>query len=105
MKWKENQSNGAAITQYSVYQRVGKDEQWTKLGIITDTSKREYVVNVEKGKEYEFVVTATSKYGESLKKYNIKRVHAMGGRSIKITSDVACGKKNAINAQGNRVVK
>ena len=34
---------------------------------ITDTSKRDYVLKGEEGKEYEFVVTATNKYGESLK--------------------------------------
>ena len=71
LKWKEPGNNGAAITQYSIYQRVVNDEQWTMVAVINDVSKREFVVTVEKGKKYEFVVTATNKYGESLKNKNL----------------------------------
>ena len=88
MQWEEPENNGAAITQYSVYQRIVNDAQWTELGTITDTNNRKYVVHVKKekleGSEYEFAVTATSKYGESSKTYPAK-VKVPGGRS-KVTS-------------------
>ena len=44
-------------------------------------SKREHVVTVEKDKEYEFVVTATNKYGESPKD-DIKTVIVSEGESL-----------------------
>jgi len=67
LKWTEPENNGAPITKYSVYQRFVNDQKWTEPKDITDTSKRDYVLKGEEGKEYEFVVTATNKYGESLK--------------------------------------
>ena len=82
LQWEEPDNNGAAITQYSVYQRIGNDAKWTKLGTVTDTN-RKYVVKVEKGKkdiEYEFAVTASNKYGES-SKINTVTVKVPGGRS------------------------
>ena len=80
LKWKEPDNNGAAITLYTVYQRIVSDEQWQKIGTITDISKREYVVKVEKKKKYEFLVTATNKYGENQNKDNKKDVEVPGGR-------------------------
>ena len=66
---------------YTIYKRIGNDEQWTMVDVINDISKREFVVRVEKGKQYEFVVTATNKYGESLKnKDRIKVVVIFGGK-------------------------
>ena len=80
LKWKEPENNGAVIVRYTIYKRIANDEQWTRVVDINDISKREYVVIVEKGKEYEFVVTATNKYGESLKnKGRIKTVMVLGG--------------------------
>ena len=55
------------------------DKEWKKLEDITDTSKREYVLKGEEGKEYEFVVTATNKYGESSKTDNIQKVNVLRG--------------------------
>ena len=50
------------------------------VAVINDISKREFVVRVEKGKQYEFVVTATNKYGESLKnKERIETVNIEAG--------------------------
>ena len=80
LKWKEPNDNGAAISQYSIYQRFMNDEQWRKAGSITDVNKHEYVVDIEKGKEYEFVVTATNKYGESSKEETIKRIKVLEGK-------------------------
>ena len=85
LKWKEPENNGAVITQYSIYQRIVNDKQWTKVEVINDISKRQFVVRVEKGKQYEFVVTATNKYGESLKnKERIETVNIEGGTLLKI---------------------
>ena len=80
MKWKEPENNGAAITKYSVYQRFVNDEEWKKLEDITDTSKLDYVLKGDEGEEYEFVVTATNKYGESSKTANIQTVKVLKGR-------------------------
>ena len=68
LKWKEAENNGAPIIQYTVYRRpVRKDGtslNWIKIKEITDTSDRKVVVNLEKGKEYEFVVSAREKSGK-----------------------------------------
>ena len=70
---------------YTIYKRIGNDEQWTMVDVINDISKREFVVRVEKGKQYEFVVTATNKYGESLKnKDRIKVVVIFGGKVLQM---------------------
>ena len=80
LKWSEPQNNGKVITQYTVYQRVvndGKAGKWTELKTITDVSVREFKVDLESGKVYEFVITATNKFGESLKEEEkIRRVKA-----------------------------
>jgi len=48
---------------------------WRKLEVIYDVSIHAYVVTLRKGQQYDLVVTATNKYGESLKeKNNIKRI-------------------------------
>ncbi|XP_078379477.1 uncharacterized protein LOC144662528 isoform X2 [Oculina patagonica] len=82
LKWSEPQNNGKVITHYTVYHRIvtdGKPGEWTELKTITATSVRELKVELEKGKEYEFVVTATNELGESLKEDGkIKRVKASG---------------------------
>ena len=68
LQWAEPDNNGAAITEYSIYQRIVNDAQWTKMGTITDPNKRKYTVKVQKAKkdkEYEFAVTAKNVHGES----------------------------------------
>ena len=85
LKWKEPDNNGAVIMRYTIYKRIGNDEQWTMVDVINDISKREFVIIVEKGKTYEFVVTATNKYGESLKnKDRIKIVVVFGGKLLRM---------------------
>ena len=85
MKWSEPQNSGKEITQYTVYQRIvtdGRPGKWTKLEKITDISVRELKVKLERGKVYEFVVTATNELGESLKEDGkITRVKASGSMS------------------------
>ena len=67
-KWKEAENNGAPIIQYTVYRRTVREDgislNWIKIKEITDTSDCKVVVNLEKGKEYEFVVSATNSFGE-----------------------------------------
>ena len=84
LSWTEPTNNGANITQYTVYQRTVSEDgtigDWTQLKIITDISAREYVVKVEEDKEYEFVVTATNRFGEGLKEEGkIQRVKVVAG--------------------------
>ena len=84
LKWKEPESNGKVITMYTVYQRVvtdGKVGQWTVITKIRDVSVRELKIALERGKVYQFAITATNELGESLKqeKANIQQVKADGG--------------------------
>nr|XP_058958257.1 neogenin-like isoform X1 [Pocillopora verrucosa] len=81
LKWKEPESNGKVITMYTVYQRVvtdGKVGQWTEIRKIRDVSTKEFKIALEKGKVYQFAITATNELGESLKqeKANIQQVKA-----------------------------
>ncbi|XP_078379857.1 uncharacterized protein LOC144662796 [Oculina patagonica] len=91
LKWTKPVSNGADITQYTVYIRnVSSNDtvgDWKKLEVIHDVSVREYVVTLKKGQRYEFVVTATNKYGESLKeKQNIQKIKVLGGSTKSTTN-------------------
>jgi len=80
LKWSEPENNGKLITQYTVYQRIVTDNkpgEWDRLKTITDVSVRELEVELECCKVYEFVVTATNEFGESLKEDGkIKKVEA-----------------------------
>ena len=83
LKWKEPESNGKVITMYTVYRRVvtdGKVGQWTIIQNIRDVSVRELKITLERGKVYQFAITATNELGESLKqeKANIQQVKTEG---------------------------
>ena len=83
LKWREPESNGKVITMYTVYQRVvtdGKVGQWTEIKKIRDVSVRELKIALERGKVYQFAITATNELGESLKqeKAKIQQVKAQG---------------------------
>ena len=87
LKWKEAENNGAPITQYTVYRRTVREDgtslNWIKIKEITNTSDRKVVVNFEKGKEYELVVTATNRFGEGGKEERkIRKIKVLGGRCI-----------------------
>ena len=82
LKWKEPENNGKVITLYTVYKRVvtdGKVGQWTEIRRIRDVSVRELKIPLERGKVYQFAITATNELGESLKqeKANIQQVKAV----------------------------
>ena len=86
LKWKEPENNGRVITMYTVYQRVvtdGKVGQWTEIKKIRDVSVRELKIVLERGKVYQFAITATNELGESLKqeKANMQQVKAEGSMS------------------------
>ena len=83
LKWKEPESNGKVIIMYTVYQRVvtdGKVGRWTIIKEISDASVREMKIPLERGKVYQFAVTATNELGESLKQEekNIQQVKTEG---------------------------
>ena len=89
LKWKEPESNGKVITMYTVYLRVmtdGKVGQWTIIKNISDASVRELKIPLERGKVYQFAVTATNELGKSLKqeKANIQQVKAEGRSMFKL---------------------
>ena len=58
----------------------GTPRNWIRLYVITDVSDRKVTVNLDKDKIYEFVVTATNKYGESLKEEEKIKKIKVGGR-------------------------
>ena len=83
LKWREPESNGKVITMYTVYQRVvtdGKVGQWIVIRKIRDVSVRELKIALERGKVYQFAITATNELGESLKQEEakIQQVKAQG---------------------------
>ena len=87
LKWTTPSSNGADITQYTVFIRNVTSSDivgdWRKIEVICDASIHEYVVTLNKGQQYDLVVTATNKYGESLKEqHNIKRIRVLEGTII-----------------------
>ena len=82
IKWNKPESNGAPITQYTVYQRIVNNNntvgEWNKIGVIKDLSRRHVIVELKRNELYEFAVTATNKYGDSL--YEGKKLVVLGGR-------------------------
>ncbi|XP_078381391.1 protein turtle homolog B-like [Oculina patagonica] len=102
LKWSEPQNNDKVIEQYTVYQRIvtdGKPGAWIKLQTITDTSVRQFKVELEKGKAYEFVVTATNEFGESSKEdEKIQRIKTLAPPKIykKSKSEVAVVEGNIL---------
>ena len=82
LRWNEPQDNGKKITQYTVYQRTKADErpgEWTIIKEISDVKVRDFKVKLERGKVYQFAVTATNGVGESLKpdEKKIPRIKAL----------------------------
>ena len=70
---------------YTVYQRTVSDNgtpgEWNPIYAIKDPLDRQVAVKLEKGRNYEFVVTATNRFGESLKDgEKIKNIRVLGGR-------------------------
>jgi len=82
LRWRKPSDNGANITRYTVYQRIVSEDtnklDWQFIANLYPPAC-EYVIPVERGKKYEFIVTATNKCGESKKnEVNAKRVDVSG---------------------------
>lgn len=59
----------------------GSPRDWEEIGGRKNPLIREVSVTLEKGKVYEFVVTATNTFGESLKEEEkIKKIVVLGGK-------------------------
>ena len=80
LKWRKPNDNGAAITGYAVYQRsVSEHGGTSEWQFINSTSDCKYVIKLERGKKFDFIVTAKNRCGESLKaEDNVKRVEMPG---------------------------
>ncbi|XP_068685780.1 angiopoietin-1 receptor-like isoform X2 [Montipora foliosa] len=67
LRWAEPENNGATIIRYSIYTRIVGDEEWKKVADlkVKDAFKLKYTLVLEKGKNYELMVTATNAFGES----------------------------------------
>lgn len=79
LKWTEPKSNGAPITHYTPYYRIVTSRgpgEWTELKM-KDALQLLLRVKVNRGKTYEFVVTASNSRRESDKE-NIRRVNVLG---------------------------
>ena len=61
----------------------GSSSDWKEIRGRKNPLIREVKVTLEKSKEYEFVVTATNKFGESLKEQEkIKKIVVLGGNYL-----------------------
>ena len=72
LNWSQLQEEGESIDKYTIYRRTvdsfDKVSEWKVLKTIEDSSVFEFTVDgLERGKKYEFLVTATNKYGEGLR--------------------------------------
>ena len=85
LKWKETGDNGSIITKYTVYQRIvkgdGTVQSWKD--IYSFLAYEYHVRNLERGKLYEFKVTATNKIGEGKEdEMYFKKVKVEAGKSV-----------------------
>ncbi len=81
LKWKKPESNGADITNYTVYKRIvtfqKEESEWEQ---IATTRVEEYNIDLERGKTYEICITATNKCGEGRKEAKFQRVRVLEGK-------------------------
>ena len=87
MKWKEPCDNGASITRYRVYQRIlggtHIQQQWRNIYSSNCSDFQYHVFNLQRGKEYEFKVTAENKIGEGRDdETHYKRVKVREGKHV-----------------------
>lgn len=94
LKWKEPESGGADIEMYTVYKRlVTSQAQESKWEEVATTRAREYFIELERGRTYEFSITATNKCGEGGKENKFQRVTVLEGKLINfnvIARDCLC---------------
>ena len=74
LRWSKPKENGAPITKYTIYRRLvgknGQKEQWDKIKTLSVDAPLSYNVTLAWGKHFEFVVTATNRFGEATKEDN-----------------------------------
>ena len=92
LTWTAPKDNGGVITEYTVYQRKvnGSPSDWERKPTGLHSLQHE-IVGLERGKMYEFQVTATNRYGESLKGEDATRGVRVLGKALK------CGFKLKLN--------
>lgn len=83
LKWKKTGDNGEPIKTYKVYQRTvngnGQGKAWKAM--YSGPDHKYHVRNLERGKTYEFKVTATNMIGEGKDdKRSFKTVKVEAGR-------------------------
>lgn len=66
LRWSKPADNGGKITQYTLYQKEdGLNEEWKQISHIYGDAREKLLENLEPGRRYSFVVTATNKFGDS----------------------------------------
>ena len=85
LKWKEASNNGLPITKYTVYQRTvkgnGEVKPWED--VCSTLEHEHHVRSLERGKLYEFKVTATNEVGEGMEdEQYFKKVKVKAGKFI-----------------------
>jgi len=85
LMWKEPENNGADIEKYTVYKRLVKSQaQESKWEEVATTRVREYIIELERGKTYEFCITATNKCGEGGKENTFQRVTVLESKLVNL---------------------
>ena len=85
LKWMEPESSGADIEKYTVYKRlVTSEAQESKWEEVATTLAREYFIELERGRTYEFSITATNKCGEGGKENKFQRVTVFEGKLVNV---------------------
>ena len=67
----------------------GSPSDWNKIKELNNPLIREVNVTLEKGKVYEFLVTARNRFGEGLlEEDKIKKIAVLGGKCIAINAQL-----------------
>ena len=84
--WKEPEKNGADIEKYTVYKRlVTSQAEESKWEEVATTRVRECIIELERGKTYEFSITATNKCGEGEKENTFQRVTVLESKLVNLS--------------------
>ena len=91
LRWSKPKEHGAPITKYTIYRRLvgknGQKDQWDKIKTLSVDAPLSYNVTLDWGKHFEFVVTATNRFGEATKEDNrIKGVEKGTCRTVLVTT-------------------
>ena len=95
LKWKKPESNRADIEKYTVYRRLvtsqAQESKWEEVA--TTRRVQEYIVELERGKIYEFSITATNRFGEGRKEPSFQRVTVLESKLVNlnvVAMDYSC---------------